>query len=87
MERIGHINEAKTFSFAFFLLLALAILLCACEKEDAAPEGPPTPTEGLSYALTEDGKSYLISGIGTATDTDIIIPTVYMGKPVVGFKK
>lgn len=78
--------KTKRLFFCLFLL-TLALLLCACEKEDTAPEGPPTPTEGLSYTLAEDGKSYLVSGIGTATDTDIIIPTVYMGKPVVGFKK
>lgn len=41
-----------------------------------------TPSEGLTYTLSEDGNSYIVSGIGTCTDTDIIIPSTYNGKPV-----
>ena len=83
--------KTKRLFFCLFLL-TLALLLCACEKndsvkDDASKDELPYHTANLSYILTEDGKAYLVSGIGTATDTDIIIPTVYMGKPVVGFKK
>jgi inorganic pyrophosphatase len=39
-------------------------------------------SEGLTYTLSEDGTSYIVSGIGTCTDTDIIIPSTYNEKPV-----
>ena len=49
-------------------------------------DGEPTVwevyTQGLEYSLNEDGESYSVTGIGTATDTDIIIPSAYNGKPV-----
>ena len=36
----------------------------------------------LSYALTPDAESYMVVGRGTCKDTDIVIPSVYNGKPV-----
>ena len=41
-------------------------------------------TAGLEYTLSDDGASYLVSGIGTATDRDIKIMPRYEGKPVTG---
>ncbi len=41
-------------------------------------------SEGLEYALNEDGKSYSVTGIGTCADTDIVIPNTYEGLPVTG---
>lgn len=41
-----------------------------------------TPTEGLAFELNDDGESYKVTGIGTATDTKIVIPSTYGGKPV-----
>ncbi len=43
------------------------------EKEDIF-------SEGLEFALL--GNSYAVSGIGTCTDTDLVIPSVYNGLPV-----
>ena len=40
------------------------------------------PSEGLKYALNDDGISYKVQGIGTCTDIDIIIPRIYNDKPV-----
>ena len=40
------------------------------------------PSEGLEYTLNSDGKSYKVSGIGTCTDKDIIIPDTYENLPV-----
>ena len=37
---------------------------------------------GLEYELSSDGKSYTLVGIGTCTDTQIIIPEIYNGLPV-----
>ena len=42
----------------------------------------PAFTQGLAYGLNPGGTSYSVTGIGTATDTDIIIPATYEGKPV-----
>ncbi len=39
-------------------------------------------TEGLKYTLSYDGTYYSVSGYGTATDIDVIIPETYEGKPV-----
>ena len=41
-------------------------------------------TAGLEYTLSGDGASYLVSGIGTATDKDIKIMPRYNEKPVTG---
>ena len=39
-------------------------------------------SEGLEYTLSSDETYYTVTGIGTCTDTDIVIPSVYEGKPV-----
>ena len=38
--------------------------------------------EGLEFTLNEDHASYSVIGIGTCTDTDIVIPAIYNGFPV-----
>lgn len=39
-------------------------------------------SEGLEFTLNEDGMSYSVTGIGTCTDTDIVIPDTHEGLPV-----
>ena len=39
-------------------------------------------SEGLEYTLADNGASYICSGIGTCTDTDVVIPEMYNGLPV-----
>lgn len=39
-------------------------------------------TEGLEYKLTSDGTGYAVIGLGTATDTSIVIPSAYNELPV-----
>ncbi len=39
-------------------------------------------SEGLEYSLNSDGNSYTVTGIGTCTDTEIVIPSEYNAKPV-----
>ncbi len=39
-------------------------------------------TEGLKFELSDDGKSYTVAGIGTATASDIAIPRAHSGLPV-----
>lgn len=40
------------------------------------------PSEGLAYTLNANGASYTCSGIGTCTDTEIVILPIYNGLPV-----
>jgi hypothetical protein len=39
-------------------------------------------SEGLKYVIGGGGTYYTINGIGTCTDTDIVIPSSYEGLPV-----
>ena len=39
-------------------------------------------SNGLQYTINPDGQSYSVTGIGTCTDTDIVIPETYEGLPV-----
>lgn len=43
---------------------------------------PVAGTPGLEYTLNEDGTEYIASGLGTATETDIVIASEYNGLPV-----
>ena len=45
------------------------------------------PSNGLAFTLNSDGKSYAVSGIGTCTDSEIIIPSQYQGLPVTEIKQ
>lgn len=36
----------------------------------------------LAFALNEDGKGYTVTGLGTCTGTNIVIPSTYNGLPV-----
>ena len=48
--------------------------------------GTEPSSEGLAYELNEDGVSYSVAGIGTCTDADLVIPSVYEGLPVTNIK-
>lgn len=39
-------------------------------------------SEGLAFRLNDDGKTYAVIGIGSCTDTAVVIPEFYEGKPV-----
>lgn len=41
-------------------------------------------SEGLLYERNDDGVSFTVVGIGSCTDTDILIPDTYKGYPVTG---
>ena len=72
------------------LLLALVAILCiifvssCADGEEADTDTDISnrkPTEGLEYLLKEDD-TYEVVGIGTATETDIVIPSTYNDKIV-----
>ncbi|MBR2616706.1 MAG: leucine-rich repeat domain-containing protein [Clostridia bacterium] len=50
---------------------------------------PSTPTEsvGLLFTLNIEETGYLLSGIGSCADTEIMVPATYQGLPVVGVKE
>lgn len=52
-----------------------------------AEETIPAGSVGLTYALNNDSLSYSVIGIGTCTDTDIIIPGTYNKLPVTAIGK
>ena len=39
-------------------------------------------SQGLEFALNLDGDSYAVTGIGSCEDLDVVIPSLYEGKPV-----
>lgn len=43
---------------------------------------PEYCSEGLEYTLSDDGSYYILSGIGTCTDTTIIVPYLHNDLPV-----
>lgn len=45
--------------------------------------GQKQPSEGIEYTLSEDETYYEVSGIGTCTDTDVVLSEVYNGLPVI----
>ncbi|MBQ8311354.1 MAG: leucine-rich repeat domain-containing protein [Clostridia bacterium] len=47
------------------------------------PKDEPTQgSVGLVYELNANGAGYIVTGIGTCTDTKIVIPAMYEGLPV-----
>lgn len=63
-------------------VVSMAISIAPATPITSPVEEILIPTEGLAYELSEDGTYYTCTGIGTATDTDIIIPDYYEGLPV-----
>ena len=51
-------------------------------SDSSSVEEEKTPSEGLEFTLNEDEHSYSVTGIGTCTDTDLIIPATYENLPV-----
>ena len=43
---------------------------------------PDEGSVGLAYELNSDGTGYVVTGIGTCTDTEIVIPSKHKGLPV-----
>ncbi len=71
-----HRKYAALLLCAVLLLTTLAAGLTGCTKG-----GTPSSSEGLEMKLNPDGKGYTCTGVGTCTDTEIVIDT-YEGLPV-----
>ncbi len=72
----------KKLILAFLALLLAASMLFAC-AETYPLTGGEKPSEGLELELNGDGTGCIVKGIGTCTDTEIVIPLNYNGLPVV----
>ena len=55
---------------------------CRCGYVQTREIAPVPGSVGLIYILNEDGESYMVSGVGSCTDTELVIPATYNGKPV-----
>ena len=57
--------------------------------ETPGGEQPNTPaySEGLAYRLNSDGQSYIVTGVGECTDTELVIPQVYNDLPVTNIER
>lgn len=84
-------------SFLMCLLMVVSFcFLTACDLMDCGGNDPddgdytppkpevvlPKPTEGLEYVLNEDGTAYILTGIGTADESEILIAEKYNNLPV-----
>ena len=71
------------------LISTMTLFSCSLGSSTTNQESPVEPpaddkySKGLEYRLNYDSKSYSVSGIGTCTDTDIVIPSIYNGFPVI----
>lgn len=59
-------------------LIASLFILTSCNHSS---------TSGLEYTLSSDGQSYMVSGIGTATNSEIVIASKYNDLPVTMVKE
>lgn len=70
------------------LVVAAVCVFSACgggDDDDTPPSTPPDQPQGeksLSYKLSDDGSFYIVAGIGTYTDSAVVIPSTYKGLPV-----
>ncbi len=69
----------KIIAFAMlvcFFIGALALTACSTGKTDS------NASKGLTYKLNDMGDGYIVTGMGTCTDTRVVIPSTYEGLPV-----
>ena len=77
------------------MLLCQTAIFTACDTQsneadtteptdtaESETQPPLTESEGLELYFDEDFKSYIVEGIGTCTDTEIVIPKTVNGYPV-----
>ncbi len=88
VDVIGHYFEMRYDETNHWL--QCAVLDCGLQKDSQAHEIIEKQCtvcdfcqSSLSFTLSADGSSYIVSGIGDETGTDIVIPSLYKGKPVV----
>nr|DAW51353.1 MAG TPA: leucine rich repeat protein [Caudoviricetes sp.] len=61
-----------------FLIFSLIGLSSCAHKQDDEKQW----SVGLSYTISEDGKHYIVDGLGDCVDPNVYIPPIYNGLPV-----
>ncbi len=56
--------------------------VCFCGDVDESYTPEVKYSEGLEYTLSNDGTFYIVTGMGTCSDLDLVIPPVYNDLPV-----
>ena len=56
------------------------------EGDETTDGNEATYSDGLVFTLSEDQSSYMLSGVGTCRDSEIIIPATYENRPVTVIK-
>ena len=69
--------------------IAMSLLLCAAcntpatsSPDTSSSEQTAQGSQGLQYSYNQQTQSYAVSGIGTCTDKEIVIPATYNNLPV-----
>lgn len=52
------------------------------QQTDAVVPPAENASKGLEFQLNEDGKSYMVTGMGSCSDTHLVIPSQHEGLPV-----
>ena len=68
-------------------LLCCISLFTACNTDNddnnsSEPQNDPNATQGLQYELSADDSYYILTGLGVCTDEEIVVASLYNGKPV-----
>lgn len=85
MKKLLSIFLAITFIFATCSLASCQLINGDTTQSTTESTTAPEKEEysvGLEFSLLKNKKEYAVSDIGSCTDTDIIIPSEYNGKPV-----
>ena len=78
-------NGEVVMRFTFYMSDSSTIVeevVIGTAEEKPEPPQEETYSEGLEYTLSEDGLSYIVTGIGTCEDLDVVIPSTYEDLPV-----
>ena len=67
------------------ILLSMVLVFTSCDSstKDDNKGDEIQPSEGLQYTLSYDGTYYIVAGIGSCKDVDIVIPGEYNNLPVI----
>ena len=67
---------------SILLVVMFMAALVSCDGSQGLEFTSCGISQGLEFTLNNDGESYSATGIGTCTDTDIVIPSSYKGLPI-----
>ncbi len=75
--------------FVLIVILSLgALSLTSCKSPEISDNTDAvTGSEGLTYELNVQRDGYIVTGMGTCTDTCVVIPSTYNGLPVMSIAK